>query len=226
MDDMAGVDKFMIAIAGETGSGRPTSSTYATELQRQISGLRTCVINLVEETPQGIEPTPSVDPAIAAVLTLWVHEGEVSASGLAQALPWPATVYKIDEQPQWGYERDWPLGTRSPGVKRLSFVLRNPVFSLEGFAKYWSEVHAPKARAHCPVVWSYSQNVVLDMAGGTTPPADGIVETSFRTAEDYRDRRYDTEEGAAILAADSATFLDRSNTVSLWVGEYLAERRP
>src|SRR5207302_4742237 len=105
----------------------------------------------------------------------------------------------------------WPPGEPSPGVKRVSFVHRNPSLTHEAFARHWADVHTPIARQHHPTLWRYCQNVVREVLVDTVGDAseiDGVSELSFRSLEDMTERMYDSEQGRRVAAADIASFLD------------------
>ena len=121
-----------------------------------------------------------------------------------------AIAYRVEERLQWDYQRTWPLGEPSPGIKRVAFLQRIPTISREEFARHWSEIHAPLARRHHPALWRYVQNVLPEPLTPETPPCDGIVELSFKEPADMLERMYDSPEGREVIDRDVATFLDVS----------------
>ena len=166
---------------------------------------------------------PGGIPPILAVITLRADPAywpEATPDAVAAVLPWTVSVYPIDQVTHWGYEAPHPPGRRLPGVKRMAFVRRHPALSQHEFADHWRDVHAPLARLHHPTLWRYRQNVVAGAPSAGSPPVDGIAELHFRSADDYRHRRYDSAEGASILAQDTARFLAPTGSRSVWVGEY------
>lgn len=180
-----------------------------------------------------IPTTPSEQ--IAAIAMVWTEsEGELEAAdaaGLVELLGHPGArleAHLVDERVQWDYERTWPDGDPSPGVKRISFLRRLPGLSRAEFGEHWATVHAPLARRHHPTLWRYVQNVVLedltlgtgDVPGGPGEPGgtgdvpggtgdvDGVVELSFRSQADLDERLYDSDEGARIIGQDVRSFID------------------
>jgi uncharacterized protein (TIGR02118 family) len=120
-------------------------------------------------------------------------------------------AWLVEPNLAWDYERTWPLGDASPGVKRISFVRRAAALDHDQFARHWAEVHTPIARRHHPTLWRYCQNVVRSVLVdevGDAALTDGVSELSFRSREDMTERMYDSEEGRQIAAADIASFLD------------------
>lgn len=117
-------------------------------------------------------------------------------------------AYQVEERIQWDYQRTWPLGQPSPGIKRIAFLQRLPRITHEEFARHWTEDHAPLARQHHPFLWRYVQNVFPRPLTPATPPCDGVVELSFKDPADMTERMYDSPEGRAVIYQDVATFLD------------------
>ena len=115
-------------------------------------------------------------------------------------------AYLVDERRQWEYERTWPVGDLTPGVKRLSFVRTHAGTTRAEFAVHWRDIHAPLARVHHPALWRYVQNVVIHPV--TPGSADGVAELSFRTEADLRERMYDSAAGREVIAKDVASFID------------------
>ncbi len=155
---------------------------------------------------------PALDegPAdVVGAVMAWI-DGDVDPDELAAAFlgDLAAEAYLVDERRQWDYERDWPDGAASPGVKRISFLRRVPGLTRQEFGDHWRDVHARLARRHHPGLWRYVQNVVIEPLGAGAPEVDGIAELSFRTVGDMHDRMYDSPEGREIIATDVRHFID------------------
>jgi uncharacterized protein (TIGR02118 family) len=154
-------------------------------------------------TPYPDAPAEQPDD-VGAIAMVWTEGAPDALPLVRDAL----AAYAVDERVQWDYERDWPDGTPSPGVKRLSFVRRVPTIDHDEFARHWSERHAPLARVHHPGIWRYVQNVVVEPLTDRTPELDGVAELHFRTYDDLQHRMYDSDEGKEIIRADVRRFLD------------------
>ncbi|MDQ6854319.1 MAG: EthD domain-containing protein [Actinomycetota bacterium] len=148
-------------------------------------------------------------PDVAAGLYLPVGEGVTGrtepVTGIEilrqdQGVPEDAEAYAVDERFQWDRGGD--------AVSRISFVRRAPHLSREEFADHWTNVHAPLARKHHPVLARYVQNVVVEKLTPDAPEVDGIAELGFRTMRDVHHRNYDSPAGAAIIRRDIQRFLD------------------
>ena len=86
----------------------------------------------------------------SAMVSLWGVEAPATA--LAFALPDGSRLvgaYEVDEVVQREYERTWPAGAASPGVKIVCFVRRRPDLSQAAYREHWRERHGP-ARAGAP----------------------------------------------------------------------------
>jgi uncharacterized protein (TIGR02118 family) len=128
-------------------------------------------------------------------------------------LPAGAEAYGVDERPQWdrGGEK----------LTRVAFVRRAAGLTREEFADHWTNVHAPLARKHHPVLVRYVQNIVVENVTPDAPEVDGIAELGFRTLHDVHERMYDSPAGAEIIRRDVRRFLD---VPAGW--RMLAQRRP
>ncbi len=114
--------------------------------------------------------------------------------------PGDAEAYQVDERFQWDRGGDT--------VSRVSFVRRAAGLTREQFADHWTNVHAPLARKHHPVLVHYVQNIVVEKLTPDAPEVDGIAELGFRSMHDVHQRNYDSPAGAEIIRRDIQRFLD------------------
>jgi uncharacterized protein (TIGR02118 family) len=115
-------------------------------------------------------------------------------------LPADAEAYVVEERPQWDRGGET--------ITRIAFVRRAAGLTREQFADHWTNVHAPLARKHHPVLVRYVQNIVVEKAAPNAPEVDGIAELGFRTLKDVHQRMYDSPGGAEIIRRDIQRFLD------------------
>src|SRR5687768_12644809 len=54
-------------------------------------------------------------------------------------------VYAVDRAVPVEYERTWPTGTPSPGIKQVTFLTRKPGMTDDEFITYWHGTHTPLA---------------------------------------------------------------------------------
>jgi uncharacterized protein (TIGR02118 family) len=158
----------------------------------------------------------------AAMVSLW----EPRATAAAVALPLPdgsrlVGAYEVNEVVQRDYERTWPAGDASPGVKVVCLVRRRPDLSHPAYSAHWRERHGPLALAHQPGFWRYTQNHVVNRLTDSTPDFDGIGELHFRTAEAVHDGMFDSEEGARLIWEDTERFMSHEGSTTLPTKEHL-----
>ena len=112
-------------------------------------------------------------------------------------LPADAEPYVVEERPQWDRGGET--------ITRIAFVRRAAGLTREEFADHWTNVHAPLARKHHPVLVRYVQNIVLENPTPTAPEVDGIAElkvdfSAMQSRLDTMDRRIDRIERRLELA--------------------------
>jgi len=105
--------------------------------------------------------------------------------------------------------RDWPDGTRSPGVTLWTAFPKPDRLSDEAFFERWHGHHTPLSFEIHPL-WEYTRNAVARVLTPGAPPYRAIVEERFRTIEDLTDpnRFFGTPENIERVVADIATFID------------------
>lgn len=188
---------------------------YVPAVARHQPRLGHFVIDLVDvpAAEAGLRSTGG-EPAFDAVTEMWV-EGAPGRPLWARPSPLSEAaagligvehVYHVSEKVEREREQTWPAGDRSPGVKSVYLARRRDDMSHEAFAAHWRDTHAPLALKHHVGMWRYVRNVVLEPLTPDAPPWDGFAELHFRTAQDLRERMYDSDEGRAVIAADIARF--------------------
>lgn len=179
-------------------------------------------VDLAADYPESAH-YPSRDEVVATVLVSAPAVDEVLFAETVAAcggLPAVVAAYRLEERPQWDYERTWE-GARTPGMKQISFISKAPGLSRDAFARHWRETHARLAAAHHPTIWRYVQNVLVESLTADAPAIDGVAELSYRSHEDWRDRKYDSPDGREVIAADIATFMDAPASWHLLAHEHV-----
>jgi uncharacterized protein (TIGR02118 family) len=176
-----------------------------TRLSARDEAVAGLVVNLVDVPPEEAGLRPGGEPAFDAVIETWCQpNADPSSSGMA--VGGQCQIYRVAEFTHKQYQRDWPDGQRSPGVKSFYLAGRHPSMTHEEMARYWGEQHAPLAlRIHIGM-WRYTRNVVSAALTPGAPDWDGMAILHFRTAEDLRERFYDSEAGRRAIAEDVAKF--------------------
>lgn len=188
---------------------------------RRLTAVRRMTVDLVDIPAEEAGLRPGGEPSYDAVLELWSDDPTALDPGVVDVtfgIGATAHVYRVTETVERDYERSWPAGERSPGVKSIYLARRLRDMSQDEYAAYWGHRHAPLALAVHVSLWRYARNVVSEGAPGSDH-WDGFAELHFRTAQDLRERFYDSEEGRRSIAEDVAKFT--SGGRALHTSEYI-----
>ncbi|HEX6311823.1 MAG TPA: EthD family reductase [Acidimicrobiia bacterium] len=195
---------------------------------RSMRGLHRYVVNLPDpdsgaETPFDAVTELTVDSAAGLFdpAAAFVNEDAASAV-LADHASFLGEMhaYRVDERVVKDYDRTWPDGERSPGVKFVSLMRRAAGLSPDEFDAYWRDRHTPIALEHHGGMWKYVQNVVREALTPGAPPLDGVVEMHFPTQADFRDRFFTPPGSMQLVLDDAYRFMDPS-TPGYPLGEYV-----
>ena len=194
--------------AGQDRASFWSAYTAAAGATATAPGVQQCIVNLVDVPAEEAGLRPGGEPAFDAVVELWADSPALAVSLLRQPseLVSESHAYLVEEKVEREFERTWPVGERSPGVKSFFLALRNPAMTHDEFARYWGEQHAPLALKIHIGMWRYTRNVVAEALTPGAPDWDGMAILHFRTSEDLRERFYDSDEGRRAIAADVAKF--------------------
>jgi uncharacterized protein (TIGR02118 family) len=91
-------------------------------------------------------------------------------------------------------------------LKLVFLCRRRPELTHERYTELLLGGHVPLALRHHPTLRRYVVNIV-EGTRGPAPLLDSIGELWFDSLADYRERLYDSPEGARIIARDVAGFL-------------------
>ena len=91
-------------------------------------------------------------------------------------------------------------------VKLFFLCRRRPDLTHDRYVERLLGGHVPLALRHHPTLRRYVVNIV-EGTRGPARPLDSIGELCFDSLADYRERLYDSPEGARIIAEDVAGFL-------------------
>jgi uncharacterized protein (TIGR02118 family) len=178
------------------------------------------IVNLVDVPAEEAGLRPGGEPSYDVVVEEWFDDEAEGGTVLHYGPTAGATdVYEVTETAKKEYERDWPDGERSPGIKSFYIARRHKEMTQAQYAAYWSDRHAPLAlRVHIGM-WRYTQNVVVSARSEGAPHFDGFALLHFRTGEDLRERFYVDDAGRAAIAEDVAKFT--SGGRALHTSEYI-----
>ena len=148
------------------------------------------------------------EPDATAMVKLWDSRSD------DEALAFPLIdgarlvgAYRSDEIVQKDYDRDWPAGQASPGVKLVCLVHRRPDISREQYLDHWGSNHGPLAVRVQPGFWHYVQNHVSDWLTDETPDFDGVGELHFRTVDDVVTGMFADDEAERLIFEDIPRFM-------------------
>ncbi len=132
---------------------------------------------LTEARPPKISVIPFVREKVAVVQTRW--KSEPTLSDMADH-PGLVGAYIVEEAFPVRYERNWPLGTPTPGVCLLTLFSKRSDISEDVFLDRWHNGHTPLSLEIHPL-WHYSRNRITGLIKPDSMPIDGIVEEHTRT---------------------------------------------
>jgi len=167
-----------------------------------------------------LAPDPPAE--LPSFTELWGEERRVRSA--VASWPFAARAWLVAEHTPVDYERTWPSGTQSPGVRMVSSLFRRPGSSRREFEAHWLGPHLRIARSYTVPVWRYDQNVVVEALCGDGGE-DGFVGMHFRTPEELESRWADHPEEAKRGAEDAALFLDLARSISLRARETVWDPR-
>lgn len=167
--------------------------------------------------PESDVPSPSFkgsDPLPFASIEAWaVDRAAVEAVFARHGVR--AVGYRVEESVyrEWGGNRhgrvrDWPDGTRSPGVTSLNLIERRPDLAREEWVRRWFDRMSPVSEAIQPRA-RYVRNLVVEALADGAPPWEAIVVECWPTAKDVTDpfRFYGAGRNPLRLAANLASIL-------------------
>ena len=138
--------------------------------------------------------------------------------------------YRVTESIPRGYERDWKVGERTPGVGMLTMFRKKKGLDRESFIDRWHSVHTPLALKTHPV-WNYVRNVVDESILDGSDELDAIVEEHFRHQGDLLNPvrffggalRMGANMGRTLL--DVRKFIDLNSMKTRLVTEFVLRER-
>jgi len=187
-------------------------------------------------------PTPEGEQPHGAVVSIWLrtiddrgpYEDVLGSAGV------PMAGYLVTESlvtdygdSRWAAPRNWPDGTRSPGVLTVALLERPERIPYEDWVAHWHGVMSPVSAELQPRT-RYVRNAVVRPVTQGAPHLDAIVEEGWPSAEDISDpmrffcasSQEELEAHMVRMIEVVTAFLDmeriRNNTMS----EYLLRTPP
>jgi len=119
-------------------------------------------------------------------------------------------------------DRDWPDGSRSPGVTLWTAFPKPDRVSDEQFYARWHGSHTPLSFEIHPL-WEYTRNAVARPITPGAPPHRAIVEERFRTLEELVDpmKFFGSTDNIQRVLTDIATFSDLESMNTAPMSEWI-----
>jgi hypothetical protein len=187
-------------------------------------------------------PWPEGEPVLLATVSTWLaaydHRGPVEARIRSTAEQQGADVhgYVVTESLYTEYgesehagPRDWPDGTRSPGVLTVGLLQRPPGHDRLAWLRHWHGVQSPESAELQPRC-RYVRNLVAFPLADDAPPLDGIVDEAWPSNDHVADPDlfYNGGGDPAVvqrnverMLANVTAFLDLATFRTATMGEYL-----
>jgi hypothetical protein len=140
-------------------------------------------------------PTPAGETPLHAVVSVWLDAVDYRAPYEAVLTRDARTVagYSVVESlyrdygdNRWSGPRDWPDGTRSPGVLTVAMLQQPPDQTFEEWMARWHNRISPITEAIQPRC-RYVRNAVFRAVTDAAPPLRGIVEEAWPSLEHVTD---------------------------------------
>lgn len=169
--------------------------------------LRRFVVNVVQKDTEGFDvavevQADTIEDFIDPDRMYDSPEGKEAVEASAARLESRRDVYLVKEGVQRDYERTWPDGEPSPGLKLVAPLSRVNGLTHEQFVEHWTNTHSALALKHVLGMGRYVTNVVVRALTPGAPEIDGIVEVHYTGR-----REFDSPEGERTMIEDTQGLL-------------------
>lgn len=204
------------------------------------SGARALTIDVDDDHAQVAPPAPppSGEDPVRAVVSLWLdaydHRAPFERAILEHATRIAGyqaveSLYRDYGGNRWSRPRDWPDGTRSPGILTVSLIEQKRDMGFEDWITFWHTKQSPMSEAIQPRA-RYVRNAIFRSITDGAPPFRAIVEEAWPTVDDLTDpmRFYCGDGDPDLMQRNIATMLEhvsrfidfdtfRNYTMSEWI---------
>lgn len=161
---------------------------------------------------------------LAGVAQFWLNnvDHHIQAEALLAAAAGRLDGYLVTESIVQPYVRDWPEGTRRPGVTQFTAHAKPEGVSDKDFYHHWQTIHSAMSFDLHPLRWSYIRHAVARPLTAEAPPYRAIVSEHFRELRDFTDEgRYFGAPGVVQqMYADLPNFCDHTRMVTGPMSEF------
>jgi hypothetical protein len=179
----------------------------------------------------GPMPCPGGELPLRVAISLWVpaHDLREDLESILGELGERVDGYLVTEAvyseygQRRGTTRDWPAGTRSPGLVTFALVHRNPALDERTFREFWYGHQSPMSERMQPRL-RYVRNSVVHPITEGAPPIDGLVVESWESEELVEDIvafHNGDIENLTVMLDSVGTVFDMSRLRSIAMSEYL-----
>ncbi len=132
-------------------------------------------------------PAPKLHagPPICGAVHVWQPDASPEVAPILSSRGFTIAGYEVEESVYRDYgdnehagPRDWPDGTRSPGVVAVTLLMRPRRLSREEWIRRWHGRMSPVSEAIQPRT-RYVRNLVVRSLSPDAPPFEGIVEEAW-----------------------------------------------
>ncbi|HVN51567.1 MAG TPA: hypothetical protein VMT43_09050 [Acidimicrobiales bacterium] len=163
-------------------------------------------------------PPPPDDPGPAALVAVWLdcHDDRGPVEAILAPHAERLAGYLVTESVptdygdnQWAAPRDWPDGTRSPGVVMLTLMEKPDRLDDGAWYHHWYGTQTPMSTAIQPRI-RYVRNAVARPLTDGAPPYRGIVEEAWPSVDHVNDPMlfYCAGGDDEVLAANMTTMIE------------------
>jgi hypothetical protein len=185
------------------------------------AGIRGLSMDLADPDAAAVNlplPPPPDDPGPTALVSVWLdcHDDRGPVESILAAHSERLAGYLVTESiptdygdNQWATTRDWPDGTRSPGVVMLTLMEKPERMTDAQWYHHWYGTQTPMSTAIQPRI-RYVRNAVARPLTDGAPPYRGIVEEVWPSAEHVNDPMlfYCADGDEAVMAANMTTMIE------------------
>lgn len=220
--------KAITVVRQRPGASRAIPAHQLREILQPLTDDVGCVLNVALPEPSLGNGAGRTDP-VGAVIE-WEGTEKVvreAATAVARAEEYSISMsYVVDVSVPQRYERTWPVGEPSPGIRMMSLCHRAPQLSRDEFARYWRDEHTAVAMGFTVPIWNYTQTVVKEPISSGAPTLDGVAGLHFHSLAAWQARYLDYPDEARAGAEDAARFMDVPQTEAFFAQETILSIAP
>lgn len=188
------------------------------------AGVRGLTMDLDDADAQipPLMPPPDGEAQVRAIVSVWVDAYDYCApiEAVLRSVATRIAGYQAVESlyrdyggNEWSGPRDWPDGTRSPGVLTVSLIEQKRGMDFEEWITFWHTKQSPMSEAIQPRC-RYVRNAIFRAITPEAPPYRAIVEEGWPTHDHVTDpmKFYCGNGSVETMNANIATMMEHVST--------------